>query len=80
MLHGINKNVYVHSLRYSFATHLLEIESRIDLRYIQELLECKNSKTTEIYTHVRAKKFFCNKNPLDGILKKEVRHDSKNKE
>ena len=46
----VNKNVTVHSLRYNFATHLLE--SGVDLRYIQEILGHKSSKTTEIYTHV----------------------------
>lgn len=63
---GIKKDVTIHSLRHSFATHLLE--NGIDLRYIQELLGHKSSKTTEIYTHVSNKDFMRIKNPLDLIL------------
>lgn len=62
----IEKEVTVHSLRHSFATHLLE--DGIDIRYIQELLGHHNLRTTEIYTHVAVKDVRKIVSPLDRII------------
>jgi integrase/recombinase XerD len=61
----VKKPVTLHWLRHSYATHLLE--SGTDLRYIQELLGHKNSKTTEIYTHVSEKSLQKIKSPFDEL-------------
>lgn len=62
---GVRKPVTLHWLRHSYATHLLE--SGTDLRYIQELLGHKSSKTTEIYTHVSAQSIQKIKSPFDDL-------------
>lgn len=62
---GINQKATVHTLRHSYATHLLETGT--DLRYIQELLRHSSSKTTEIYTHVSTKAIQNIKSPFDDL-------------
>jgi len=47
------------------------LENGIDLRYIQELLGHKSSKTTEIYTHLSSKDFMRIRNPLDLMLEEK---------
>lgn len=61
----IVKNVSLHWLRHSYATHLLE--SGTDLRYIQELLGHSSSRTTEIYTHVSTRNLQQIRSPFDDL-------------
>ena len=62
---GITKPASMHTLRHSFATHLLE--QGTDLRYIQALLGHASSKTTEIYTHVTTRYLQGIVNPMDNL-------------
>ncbi len=61
----IKRHYTIHSLRHSIATHMLE--AGVNLRYIQEFLGHKSSKTTEIYTHVSSESLKNIINPFDDL-------------
>lgn len=63
---GIKKHVSPHTMRHSYATHL--IENGVNLRYVQEMLGHSKPETTMIYTHVSSKEISKIKSPLDIFM------------
>ncbi|MBC3758536.1 tyrosine-type recombinase/integrase [Hyunsoonleella sp. SJ7] len=62
---GVKKDIGIHGLRHSYATHLLE--SGADMRFIQELLGHNSIKTTQVYTKVTPRSISKIKSPLDNL-------------
>ena len=62
---GIDRDITLHTLRHSYATHLLE--KGVGIRYIQEILGHNSPKTTMLYTHISGKRLSEIRSPLDDL-------------
>jgi integrase/recombinase XerD len=71
---GINKKATMHSLRHSFATHLLE--NGTDIVRIQRLMGHANISTTLLYLQVAKVRLLQVKSPMDALLEEDVHHES----
>jgi len=63
---NIKKRVTPHTLRHTYATHLLE--GGVDLKYVQELLGHSRLETTQLYLHVTKKQLLAINSPIDTLI------------